>query len=233
MARSKIADVFSFKAQKKGMVVMFSNMGRKIRILSQIVMWAGISFSILGGLALALLGKEEQFIVAGIIVAIAGTLVSWILSFLLCGYGELIQANTDMLSAIREMKNDLHIIRVLDETAVKTAANQPQPENQVNRYSPQVAVVNPQIKPEYAAQQEAQMKAQAQNTAMINNNLQQPINKTVYYVETATAAQPQRTAQVHVQKPPVKPSNPEPVMEKPLNVGKVTKVENKVVEISG
>lgn len=71
---------------------MFTNIGDKIKNLAAVITWIGIIGSILGGIVMIAVGLEssEIFVLFGFLTAIAGSLVSWIGSFLLYGFGELI-----------------------------------------------------------------------------------------------------------------------------------------------
>ena len=75
---------------------MFSNIGRKIKTVAKVVAWIGIGCSILAGLAG--LASPLTSPIPSIIVAVIGSLASWIGSFCLYGFGELI----DKVSAIAE-----------------------------------------------------------------------------------------------------------------------------------
>lgn len=89
---------------------MFKNMGRKIKMLAQIICWIGIVFSaIIGILAIVialsgtLIAKEISVlvIIGGVLYVIIGSLLAWIGSFLLYGYGQLIE-NSDILVKEKE-----------------------------------------------------------------------------------------------------------------------------------
>lgn len=71
---------------------MFTNIGDKIKNLASVLAWLGIIGSIIGGIVMIAVGLEssEIFVLFGFLTAIAGSLVSWIGSFLLYGFGELI-----------------------------------------------------------------------------------------------------------------------------------------------
>lgn len=77
---------------------MFTNIGAKIKTLASAIAWIGIIGSIIGGLAMVAVGldSEEIFILFGVLTAIVGSLTSWIGSFLLYGYGELIDKVTQI-----------------------------------------------------------------------------------------------------------------------------------------
>lgn len=74
---------------------MFANIGSKIKTFSVVICWIGIAFSILLGLILIVVMMQDPEvgvigILVGVPVAIVGSLFSWIGSFVLYGYGELI-----------------------------------------------------------------------------------------------------------------------------------------------
>ena len=77
---------------------MFDNIGGKIKTLAKVVCWIGIIGSCLAGFVLLVEGLDvsEELILYGILVAGVGSLFSWIGSFFLYGFGQLIE-NTDVL----------------------------------------------------------------------------------------------------------------------------------------
>ncbi len=79
---------------------MFSNIGSKIKKLAEITTWIGIISFVVGGFCLMMI--DEAFMLTGILVAIFGSLASWVSSFVLYGFGQLIE-NTDKL--VEQTKN--------------------------------------------------------------------------------------------------------------------------------
>ena len=73
---------------------MFGNIGGKIKSLAQVITWLGIIVSVIWGVVL--MSTDEAFIPAGLIIALLGSLISWISSFVLYSFGQLIE-NTDKL----------------------------------------------------------------------------------------------------------------------------------------
>lgn len=67
---------------------MFKNIDSKIKVLAETITWLGIIASIVGGFLL--IAIAEDFI-SGITIMIFGSLCSWISSFLLYGFGEMIE----------------------------------------------------------------------------------------------------------------------------------------------
>lgn len=91
---------------------MFNNIGRKIKVLAKISCWLGMLGSVVVAIALFAASSnayrsEEQttMIIAGIIVLIGGNLASWIGSFKLYGYGELIEQTTKIAYYTRPVGN--------------------------------------------------------------------------------------------------------------------------------
>ena len=72
---------------------MFKNIGGKIKTLSVVVTWVGIVAAIIIGIALI----TFEVVLIGIIVIFAGCIISWISSFVLYGFGELI-CNSDKIA---------------------------------------------------------------------------------------------------------------------------------------
>lgn len=75
---------------------MFNNMGRKIKVLAKILCWIGIIASAVFGFLFGTKDDETLSLIIGIAIIIFGTLFSWIGSFLLYGFGQLVE-NSDIL----------------------------------------------------------------------------------------------------------------------------------------
>ena len=71
---------------------MFKNIGGKIKTLAIAITSAGILVSIFLGFVLS----DKDNLKLGILIAIVGSLISWISSFLLYGFGQLID-NSDII----------------------------------------------------------------------------------------------------------------------------------------
>ena len=82
---------------------MFRNIGKKIKVLAKVLCWIGIVFSAIMGILIMVIGPTALetavpngsafgglAIVSGLLVIIFGALFSWIGSFVLYGYGQLI-----------------------------------------------------------------------------------------------------------------------------------------------
>lgn len=79
---------------------MFGNVGGKIKTLAKVLTWLGIiSFVIWGFVCIS---DEEK--VLGLILMIGGSLSSWISSFLLYGFGQLIENSDKTVKLLSEKK---------------------------------------------------------------------------------------------------------------------------------
>ena len=85
---------------------MFDNIGGKIKTLAQVVCWLGIIIS--GIYGIGMMAVDVHLVLAGIIVIVTGSLMSWLSSFALYGFGELIENsqmiryNTDRINKLLE-----------------------------------------------------------------------------------------------------------------------------------
>ncbi|MGN0776854.1 MAG: hypothetical protein ACI4MM_09295 [Candidatus Ventricola sp.] len=70
---------------------MFTNIGTKIKTTAKVFAWVGIILSVLAGVALTM----SAGFIGGIWVAIVGSLLSWVGSLALYGFGELVE-NSDI-----------------------------------------------------------------------------------------------------------------------------------------
>ena len=78
---------------------MFTNIGKKIKVLAVVIFCIMAGLSVISGLIMIVEGLDyghEDFIFGGIIIAGLGFLFSWISSFVLYAYGEI----ADKVSAI-------------------------------------------------------------------------------------------------------------------------------------
>lgn len=76
---------------------MFDNIGGKIKGYAKIVCWLGILGSVFVGVVFSCSGSGgAASFIAGILIAIIGSISSWIGSFLTYGFGQLIE-NSDIL----------------------------------------------------------------------------------------------------------------------------------------
>lgn len=79
---------------------MFDNIGGKIKKLASFIAWLGIIISIIIGIAF--MATDEELFLVGLIIAIIGGVSSWVGSFLLYGFGELVENS----SIIAQKRNE-------------------------------------------------------------------------------------------------------------------------------
>ena len=65
---------------------MFGNIGKKIKTLAAVITWIGIAICVFIGIGLFGLHNNT----AGVAVILVGSLLSWLLSFILYGFGEIV-----------------------------------------------------------------------------------------------------------------------------------------------
>lgn len=81
---------------------MFNNIGEKIKTLAIIITILGIIASVISGIAFIVSSIVDSYdvsrlaagIILGVLTIVVGSLLSWISSFLLYGFGELIENST-------------------------------------------------------------------------------------------------------------------------------------------
>ena len=76
---------------------MFTNIGKKIKVLAIVLTVIGIlAYVIIGVIIIANSRHNDELVVIGIAIMIIGSLMSWLSSFILYGFGQLID-NSDIL----------------------------------------------------------------------------------------------------------------------------------------
>ena len=101
---------------------MFSNIGEKIKKLAMIICWIGIIFSLILGVVVVVAPSSIRYhlnvngntvasnsniaaqVISGVLVFVIGSLASWISSFVVYGFGELI-SNSKKIADALEKKN--------------------------------------------------------------------------------------------------------------------------------
>lgn len=79
---------------------MYDNIGGKIKTVAKVVGFTGIGISILTGLLFLLVAFSEEkfsYFGIGILVAFLGSLISWVSTIALYGFGQLVE-NTDVIA---------------------------------------------------------------------------------------------------------------------------------------
>ena len=82
---------------------MFDNIGKKIKILAKVVCWLGITAS--GITAIRIWGKSNWFqntFLNGLTVLVLGCLAAWAGSFLMYGFGELLERTVSIDTILRK-----------------------------------------------------------------------------------------------------------------------------------
>lgn len=79
---------------------MFQNIGKKIKTLAVVVCWIGIAGSVIGGIVMCAI-DNDLLTGLGIALIFCGPLFSWVGSFVLYGYG-------DMITRIRRIERKLY-----------------------------------------------------------------------------------------------------------------------------
>ena len=74
---------------------MFFNVGEKIKVVARVWCFIGIVVSVVTGLALCAL--DGDLVLIGLIITIAGSLISWISSLVVYGFGQMV-SNSDILA---------------------------------------------------------------------------------------------------------------------------------------
>lgn len=86
---------------------MFDNIGSKIKSLATIVCIVGIVASCLTGLVMMFMSGELGFgiFIVGLLIAAIGSLASWVGSFAVYGFGELIDNTTEIRKVLKGENN--------------------------------------------------------------------------------------------------------------------------------
>lgn len=79
---------------------MYENVGAKIKGLASGIAGLGIVFSIIIGFVLCILNRYTIFL--GLIIAVVGSVISWLGSLFMAGFGELIHQTTEINAFLRQ-----------------------------------------------------------------------------------------------------------------------------------
>ncbi|MCR5352679.1 MAG: hypothetical protein K6D98_00045, partial [Clostridiales bacterium] len=81
---------------------MFNNIGGKIKALAKVLCWIGIAIFVIFAFIMFinsfnnLRSTGEFYFIIGLIFLIVGPILAWVSSFLLYGFGELIETNCEI-----------------------------------------------------------------------------------------------------------------------------------------
>lgn len=89
-------------SKMKEYLKMFSNIGKKIKTLAKVICIIGIVISFFFGFWMMNieLFDGNKMTVPGLIIILGGSLISWISSFFIYGFGELIESNVLILRSL-------------------------------------------------------------------------------------------------------------------------------------
>ncbi len=86
---------------------MFANIGKKIKLTAKIACWITMATSFIGGISWFIYNcveGEDELILVSLIVPIVAPFLCWIGSFVMYGFGELIEKSTEIAE---NTKNEL------------------------------------------------------------------------------------------------------------------------------
>ncbi len=102
---------------------MFDNIGEKIKTLAKVLTILGSALSVLYGLVLMV--SDEGVFFSGIFIMIFGSLLSWVGSFTLYGFGEVINqledSNENSRKLYRMLKKEINVLIYTSQHADKVA----------------------------------------------------------------------------------------------------------------
>ena len=106
---------------------MYDNIGGKIKGLAKVICVIGIIVSVIAGLNVFSDNEQDEFL--GVLYFIIGPLLSWIGSFCLYGFGELIEktSNIEQIVLSKECLNSEYILEKFYKGGIIT-------EEEYNRY---------------------------------------------------------------------------------------------------
>lgn len=74
---------------------MFNNIGGRIKSLAKAICWIGIIGCVVTGIVLMII--DDDYVLIGILIAVFGSAASWIGTFFMYGFGQLIE-NSDIIA---------------------------------------------------------------------------------------------------------------------------------------
>lgn len=84
---------------------LYGNIGGKIKTLAVIFCVLGVLFSVISGIFTIVVDASTISVVKGILVILVGAVLSWIGSFVLYGFGQMVE-NSDKLVALKQQEID-------------------------------------------------------------------------------------------------------------------------------
>ena len=101
----------------------YENIGDKIKGLAQMAFVVEAIAAVIAGIALMI--SDEDLILYGLLVLIAGPIIAWVSSWLLYGFGQLIE-NSDIIAEEYNRKNEKHEKAVAKNNEKKQAQRKKQ-----------------------------------------------------------------------------------------------------------
>ena len=123
---------------------MFTNIGKKIKVLAKVLCWIGIIGGIISGISLIAVGASGAgfsagyygsssfvgggaLIAVGVVMLILLPLLAWVSSFVLYGFGEMVDSTSDIKQSNEEI---LSRVNNIAQNVYYTAQNAPQQQPQ-------------------------------------------------------------------------------------------------------
>ena len=117
---------------------MYENIGEKIKILAKVLFGIGLAVSVFTGFSNISLGVEIEIgsvIILGLLTLVLGPLFAWLSTWLLYGFGELIDTNQklnetveeELVPTIKELSLAVSKISVVSGTPTSSAPRQAPP----------------------------------------------------------------------------------------------------------
>jgi len=82
---------------------MFDDIGGKIKGLAKLYCWTGIIASVIGGIGLMVSAEDGTLLIIGVLVVGLGSVASWVSSFVLYGFGELVDSTESIYYLVHKM----------------------------------------------------------------------------------------------------------------------------------
>ncbi len=99
-ALTPVGALFIFIIFKRGVHKMYTDIGKKIKILAMVTAAIGAFLSVVGGIFIIADGGDFEDAIIGLLVMMIGILAAWVSSWILYGFGELIDKTSDIESRL-------------------------------------------------------------------------------------------------------------------------------------
>ena len=100
---------------------MFNEIGKKIKKLAEVLCWIGIIGSVITAIVLWSIASDsydpESYILSGFLVGAIGSLFSWVSSFFMFAFGDLVDSAAQLKEKFCDAPNNTPIVK--EQTAVK------------------------------------------------------------------------------------------------------------------